>query len=119
MKTGRQEASDFESDPRVRPVGEIIRRWARKSGLLRLTDRQRIWQAWSALLGPDATHTRLVGLKNHMAMFTVDSSALLAELAGFRKTELLEGLQKEVRTYFVRDIRLRLQKAAPRANNSK
>ena len=84
---------------------------------MRLTDRDRVWAAWEKLLGPEAAHTRLEGLKNQVASIVVDSSALLAELKAFRKQELLEGLREEVRTYFVRDLKFRLEKrvsAAPR-----
>ncbi|MBE3124467.1 MAG: DUF721 domain-containing protein [Acidobacteria bacterium] len=104
------EASDFEEEY-AEPLGDVLRRWARRSGLLRLTDRQRVWGAWHRLLGPDAAHTSLEGLKNHVATFTVDSSALLSELNNFRKADLLEGIREDVKTYFVRDIRFRLVKS--------
>lgn len=109
VSTGLKEASDYEKDRSV-PVGEVIQRWVRRSGLVRLSDRERLWNAWQAALGPDASHTRLEALKNQVATFVVDSSALLLELRGFRKQELLETLHREVRSSFVRDIRFRLEK---------
>ena len=108
------EASDFEKD-RVEPVGEVLRRWAKRSGLLRLSDRERVWDAWQGCLGPDAAHTRLEGLRNQVATFTVDSSALLSELRQFRKSELLEVLRREVKTYFIRDLKFRLENRRPPA----
>ena len=67
------------------------------------------------LLGRDAVHTSLERLQKDVVTFTVDSSALLSELGGFRKQELLEGLRSQVKTYFVRDLRLRLEKRRPPA----
>lgn len=106
------EASDFGPDP-GEPLGPVLRRWLARSGLRNVSDRERVWEAWQRLLGPSAAATRLEGLRNHVAQFAVESSPLLAELRGFRKAELLEGLQREVRTYFVRDLRLRLVKSRP------
>jgi len=112
VSTGLKEASDYDRDW-AEPVGEVIRRWVRRSGTLRLSDRERLWNAWEGALGADASHTRLEALRNHVATVVVDSSALLLELRGFRKQELLEALRREVRTYFVRDIRFRLEKRGP------
>ena len=108
----KREASDYDAD-RAEPVGGILRRWGAKTGILRTSDRERIWDAWQRILGPDAAHTTLEGLRDHKAMFTVDSSALLSELKSFRKQELLEGLRREVKAYFVQDIRFRLEKIRP------
>lgn len=91
-------------------AGEVLRRWMARSGLVRATDRARVWDAWQRLLGAEAAQTCLEGLRNHVAYFSVDSSALLSELAQFRKQELLEGLHEEVRQPFVRDLRFRLDK---------
>jgi predicted nucleic acid-binding Zn ribbon protein len=108
-----REASDYNEDRRVVPVGDVLRRWAKRAGVMRQTDRDRVWAAWERLLGPDAGHTRLEGLRNHVAYFGVDSSALLSELSSWRKQELLEGLHREVRAYFVRELRFRLEKRRP------
>lgn len=112
MSTGLKEASDYDKDW-AEPVGDVIRRWVRRSGVLRVSDQERVWDAWRGALGAEACHTRLESLKNHVATVVVDSSALLSELRGFRKQELLGALRREVRTYFVRDIRFRLEKRGP------
>jgi len=114
---GPNEASDF-SQVRAEPLGEILQRWLARSGLLRLSDRDRVWEAWQRRLGADAAHTALLSLKRNVATFSVDSSALLSELNNFRKVELLEALQREVRTYFVRDIRFRLERRSPRSGTA-
>jgi predicted nucleic acid-binding Zn ribbon protein len=110
-----REATDYDPDKRSEPLGKVLKRWVRKSGLLKASDRDRIWAAWQRLLGRDAVHTRLEGLRNNVVLFTVDSSALLSELSSFRKQELIESLRVEVKTYFVRDIRFRLEKRRPPA----
>lgn len=111
MSTGLREASDFDfKKDRAEVVGDVLRRWMTRSGVVRLSDRERIWDAWQRRLGDDAPHTRLDSLKAQVVTFAVDSSALLSELNNFRKPDLLEGLRQDVRTYFVRDIRFRLDK---------
>lgn len=112
MPLGPKEASDFRP-VRAERIGEVAERWAARSGLLRVSDRDRIWQAWQAYLGPVAAHTRLQSLRGNVATFTVDSSALLAELNNFRKPDLLAMLQQDVRSCFVADLRFRLQKDVP------
>ncbi|MCX5682307.1 MAG: hypothetical protein NT049_01305, partial [Planctomycetota bacterium] len=75
------EAADYARD-RSEPVGEVVRRWALRSGFTRISDRDKIWAVWQRLLGPEAVHTRLERLANRgtsagVASFVVDSSALL------------------------------------------
>jgi predicted nucleic acid-binding Zn ribbon protein len=113
-----REAADYDAE-RSEPVGQVLKRWARRSGILKTSDRDRIWEAWQRLLGRDAAHTSLDGLRNQVAYFSVDSSALLSELSSFRKPELLDGLRREVKTYFVRDVRLRLEKRRAPARRGK
>ena len=108
-----KEASDFRP-VRAERIGEVARRWAARSGLLAVSDRDQVARVWRECLGPDADHTRLLSLQRHVATFTVDSSALLAELNNFRKEELLTVLHREVPAYFVRDLRFRLNKDVSR-----
>jgi predicted nucleic acid-binding Zn ribbon protein len=110
---GFREASDFATDHRTRTVGDIVRQVMARRSLGKLTERQRILDVWQRLLGPDASHTRLEGMRNQVVVFTVDSSALLSELANFRKQEILEAFHREIRNFFVRDIKLRLEKRRP------
>ena len=112
MPLSHKEASDFRP-VRAEPIGAIARRWAARAGLLRPSDRRRVWDAWQAHLGSEAAHTRLDVLRNHVATFVVDSSPLLAELNNFRKAELLDMLQRDVPSCFVADLRFRLQKNSP------
>ena len=112
------EASDYAQQDRSEPVGDVVRRWAVRSGFTRVSDRDKIWAVWQRLLGPEAAHTCLERLASHgknagVASFIVDSSALLSELRNFRKEELLEAIRREVKTYFVQDIKFRLEKKPP------
>jgi hypothetical protein len=111
------EASDYARD-RSELVGDVVRRWALRSGFTRVSDRDKIWAVWQRILGPEAAHTSLERLANRgknagVATVVVDSSALLSELRNFRKEELLEAIRREVKTYFVQDIRFRLEKKPP------
>ncbi len=94
------------------PLGDVLKRWIKRSGALRTSERDRIWAVWERLLGPDAAHTRFAGLKKHVLTVEVDSSPLLMELSSFKKQEILETIRDEVKSYFIRDIRFRLQKTA-------
>jgi hypothetical protein len=100
------------------PIGDVVRRWAVRSGFTRVSDRDKIWAVWQRLLGREAAHTSLERLANRgknagVASFVVDSSALLSELRNFRREELLEALRREVKTYFVQDLKFRLEKKPP------
>ena len=111
------EASDYAPD-RSEPVGEVVRRWAARSGFTRVSDRDKIWAVWQRLLGREAAHTSLERLANRgknagVASVVLDSSPLLSELRNFRKEELLEALRREVKTYFVQDLKFRLEKKPP------
>ena len=109
--------SDFRqpADPDLcpaEPLGPVLRRILRRTGLAHANDRQKVWAAWQDLLGPDAAHTHLEGLRKGTATFVVDSSALLSELSNFRRQALLEGLQARVPSPFVSNLKFRLEKRA-------
>lgn len=87
---------------------DILARFIDSSGLARQTQYGELQQAWAAMLGDAAAHTRLESVRKNVATFVVDSAALLAELNNFRKLELLERLQAEVRSMFIGDLKFRL-----------
>ena len=99
-----------EAETQAEPLGPVLRRILRRTGLAHVGDRAKVWAAWEELLGRDAPHTRLEGLRKGTATFLVDSSALLSELNNFRRQALLEGLQARVRTPFISNLRFRLEK---------
>jgi hypothetical protein len=110
---GLREAADYAKDPRAKAIGDIVRQVITRRGWNKLGPQEQVWDVWERLLGSEAPHTRLEGMRKDVAWFVVDSSALLSELANFRKQEILEVLHREVRSVFVRDIKLRLEKRRP------
>ena len=93
-------------------LGSVLARWIKRSGLAHAGDRERITRAWEEILGPEAVHTRLDGIRKGAATFVVDSSTLLSELNNFRKQELLEGLQARIKAPFISNLKFRLEKRA-------
>lgn len=66
-------------------------------------------EKWSEVAGPEiAAHTRVLGAERRALRVGVDSSALLAELAGFYRAGLLEALQSGERPLAVTDVRFEL-----------
>ena len=118
MPAWKYEASDFDTD-RAEEVGQVLRRAFRRRGLAKVSERERIASAWARLLGPDAAHTRIEGLRKGVMTVSVDSSTLLSELNNFRRQELLEGLRRDVKTYFIGDVRLQLIKRRPPAGGGR
>jgi len=67
-------------------------------------------QAWCEAVGAEtARHTRLSRtLKRGVLHVEVNSSALLGELSGFRKAEILAVLREKVTQQYIEDIRFKL-----------
>ncbi len=101
-----------EAKAEAETLGSILARWIKRSGLAHAGDRERITRAWEEILGHEAVHTRLEGLRKGAATFVVDSSTLLSELNNFRRQELLEGLQARVKAPFISNLKFRLEKRA-------
>ena len=97
---------------------DIIGRFLQTSGLARPGGAAELAAAWEEVVGPGAEHTRVDAVRDGVAVVVVDSATLLAELANFRKDELLAALQERVRGRFVRDIRFRLGSLKPRGGRS-
>jgi len=101
-----------EAKAEAETLGSVLARWIKRSGLAHAGDRERITRAWEEILGPEAVHTRLDGIRKGTATFVVDSSTLLSELNNFRRQELLEGLQARVKAPFISNLKFRLEKRA-------
>ena len=93
---------------------DIIGRFLQTSGLARPGGAAELEAAWEEAVGLGAEHTRIDAVRDSVAVVVVDSAALLAELANFRKDELLAALQARVRGQFIRDIRFRVGSLKPR-----
>jgi len=78
-------------------------------GLARRQARRELDVAWEQAVGETAARQTHVGEPRRGVLeITVGSSALLAELSGFRKQELLAALRRNAAASTIRDIRFRL-----------
>ncbi len=108
----------------VRTLREALAGYLESSGLDRVAVTDQIGRAWVEVLGPEiAKHTRLARtLRKNVLDVVVDSPAVLQELKGFRKAEILEGLRARVKRQYIEDIRFKLgeqkrPKAEPKGEN--
>ena len=95
---------------RVIPISEAIDSFMNQSGLTRKMRHDSLGRAWCEILGDDlAEHTRLSRkIQRGVLKVEVDSSALLAELSGLRKAEIIRKLNEQVKSVYVEDIKFRL-----------
>jgi predicted nucleic acid-binding Zn ribbon protein len=92
-------------------VGEVISRLFTARGWGRVSERQRLEQAWAAACGEElARLTRVNGIRRGVLDIDVANPMLLHELAGFHKRRLLEALKKEMPGMPMKDIRFRTAK---------
>ncbi len=94
----------------VHTLRDAIASFLESTGLSRATVSDQIGRAWVEVLGPAiAKHTRLSRtVRQGVLTVEVDSSALLSELSGFRKAEILRGLQDRVKRRHIEDIKFKL-----------
>ena len=94
----------------VHTLREAISSFLQSSGLARQSLQDQVGRAWCEIVGPDAAkHTRLARvIRRGVLSVEVDSPALLAELSGFRKAEILAAIQDRVRRKHIEDIRFQL-----------
>ena len=89
-----------------RALGDVVREFLEVSGLSRRAELAHIEMAWRKVGGPDvATRTRLLGVNRYVVTIEVGSPALLAELSGFRKRDLVARLAVELPGQLVKDIK--------------
>lgn len=96
-----------------RPIATLkdaIQSFLQQSGLSRLAVQDQLGRAWTEALGPQiASHTRISRtIRRGVLNVEVDSSALLAELSGFRKPEILAVLRERFKREYIEDIRFKL-----------
>jgi len=94
----------------IHTLREAIASFMEFSGLGRQTLQDRLGRAWCEVVGAEtAKHTRLARtIRRGVLLVQVDSSALLAELSGFRKAEILTALREKVTTKYIEDLRFKL-----------
>lgn len=93
---------------------DIIARYLDATGLSRQLQQAELLRVWREMLGDLADHTRLDAVRGDVVTFAVDNAALMAELANFRKEELLAGLRAGVKGLNVRQIKFRPGSSKPR-----
>lgn len=89
---------------------EAVAAFLAASGLDRQNVQDQVGRAWVEAVGPEtARHTQLGRtIRGGVLNVVVDSSALLSELSGFRKADILRVLQEKVKRKHISDIRFRL-----------
>ena len=93
-----------------RPIGEALSELVALRGWARATANDDLTETWNDVAGPEiAARTRVGAIKRGILHVSVDNSALLGELAGFLKDELLAGLLERRPELRLKDLRFRLR----------
>ncbi len=92
-----------------RPLGDVLGALFAARGYSRLQGAGELEAAWDAAVGePTRSQTRVGGVRHGVLSVTVAHSALLEELAAFRKPDLLAALRRDAPGTTVHDIRFRV-----------
>jgi predicted nucleic acid-binding Zn ribbon protein len=92
-----------------RPLAEILSALFAARGLGRIRAVSELEAAWNTAVGePISRQTRVGSVRRGVLNVTVAHSALLQELAAFRKPELLAALGRDAPSSAVHDIRFRI-----------
>jgi len=99
-----------------RPLGEVLGALFAARGYSRLRGVGELEAAWASAVGEAAgRQTRLGSIRHGVLSVTVAHSALLEELAAFRKPALLAALRRDAPGTLVHDIRFRVGPVEPPA----
>jgi hypothetical protein len=99
-----------------RALSEILGELFTVRGYGRLRVRQELEEAWNRAVGePLCRQTQLGEVRRGVLNVTVSHSALLEELAAFRKPALLEALRAAALATPIQDIRFRVGRLEPEA----
>jgi predicted nucleic acid-binding Zn ribbon protein len=94
-------------------LGDILDRAVVKPARRRRSVIARVRRRWAAVVGAEeAAHSCPRSVRRGVLTVEVDSSGLLAELAGYRRVELMRGLAEGPDAVGVREIRFVLAKEA-------
>jgi hypothetical protein len=102
---------DAAQAPRAREtkaVGEIIPECAFISEIRRQYDLRDVYDAWLGVVGEQAAHCAITGVRRGTLSVVVDSASCLHELANFRKREIIAGLKTRSGCEKIHDIEFRL-----------
>lgn len=107
FRTNRGLNAYLSGRSRIESIGPIINRYMKNSGLGAALRHREIHEVWQSAVGPESTHTRLVGVRGATLEVEVESSALMQDLE-MKRHNLLAALQAEVAKPFVSRIHFRL-----------
>ncbi|MHC4505186.1 MAG: DciA family protein [Planctomycetota bacterium] len=94
-------------------LGDILKREIRPKVRRRRRDEDRARHKWTAVIGDElASRTAVVSFRRKVLRVQVDSSALLAELDGIYKKELISALAEGEDPVMVRTIEFQLAGAS-------
>src|SRR5512135_476464 len=97
-----------------RPLSDILGELFATRGYGRLRALKELEDAWNAAVGePGCRQTRVGEVRRGVLNVTVASSALLEELAAFRKPALLAALRQNAPGTVIHDIRFRIGPIEP------
>ena len=100
-------------DGTARPVGDFLRGLMRRKRFEQKRKYGALAEAWVQLVGEAiGARTRICGFDEGRLVVEVDSSALLYEMNGFMKQQILAGLQGDDAGRDVVEIRFRLANGA-------
>lgn len=93
---------------RPRPISELLTNYLRAAGLEDIERARRMVDSWRSAVAPIVfQNTRLLRVRDGVVHVGVGSSALLYELEGFRREEILTRLREQPGGY-VRDVKFKL-----------
>lgn len=77
----------------AQPISKLIKDFRKTLGVRQVKKQHGITQVWAQIVGASiAPHTRITGERQGVLLVKVDSAPVLAELANFRKAEILKKL---------------------------
>ncbi|WP_197489354.1 DUF721 domain-containing protein [Planctomyces sp. SH-PL14] len=94
--------------PPPQDIGAILTRLFALRGYGRIQGDRQLQEAWQTVAGPELSRgTRATAIKNGVLHVGVSNAALLSELVGFHRTELLAKLKTDFPHLKVRDIKFK------------
>ena len=100
----------MKTDPGPQHVSKALSELIALRGFARVQGDAQLQAAWDQAAGPDiAPLTRVGGLSRGTLNVLVANPALLAELNGFHKTNILKSLQQTRPEYKVKQLKFKLQ----------
>lgn len=95
-------------------LGRVLSQLFQQRGYGRPRATQDLQQSWATCVGPEtARHTRVLSYRNGVLKVAVRSAALVGELNGFRKRELLQAFAEQFPRQRVRDLKFQLRTDLP------